>query len=400
MIICFYVNTIHAKTVNDVACDYKIKNPNGDLMTEAQIQITGYNDGAGGTVTIFYKNTSGEYAKYTSPTYDWQNYGNVDSYYSAMLRFMTTDKKGKTFIENYKKNSRCPVIYANVSSDGSTIDVENHVLDPTLIEASSESLSSFYERLRTTGGDWQSREDFYKGDDGQTTVKEDLVCNYSMEFDMYNIVTPVEFRTMYNAATGAKTYKVSINGSGQNATLNEDIALTLGQGGSQLVYIKSDQLSKIFLDGKCLERNKIFHYYELASERYIITTDEQEAKENGVAGRYDDGDEPEPGNPGVNLKDPNLNIGGGSTSCSELLGPGLTLVLKFAINAIRIVGVIFSIVMAMIKLLPAVSKGDQSELQSAAKSCIWIAVVLIIIVMMPTLLRVIGKLFGLDTTCI
>ena len=100
------------------------------------------------------------------------------------------------------------------------------------------------------------------------------------------------------------------------------------------------------------------------------------------------------------IKQPNLEIYDGTKSCKELLGPGLTKVLNFAINAVRIVGVIATIVVSMMKLIPAVSKGDQSELQKAAKSCMWSAILLILIVMMPTLLKVIGKLFGLDTSCI
>ncbi len=100
------------------------------------------------------------------------------------------------------------------------------------------------------------------------------------------------------------------------------------------------------------------------------------------------------------IKKPDIEIYGGSMSCETLLGPGLTKVLNFAIDAIRIIGVIGTIVIAMIKLIPPVSKGDQSELQKAAKSCIWSAIVLIIIVMLPTLIKVIGKLFGFDTSCI
>lgn len=401
LLFCCYTNIVSAKTANDIVCDYKIKNINGNEMTGAQVYIMGYNDGAGGTVSVYYQNSSGQYVQYDGPTYEWLNYGKTDSYSNAMLRFFTTDKKGKTFIANYKSNSRCPEIYANVSSDGSTIDVENHVLEQTLIEATSEKIPAYYERLRTTGGEWQSREDFYKDDSGQTTVKQDLVCNYNMEFDMYNITTPVEFRTMYNASTGAKTYRVSVNGNGRDVTLNEDVALSLGQGGSQLIQIKSEQLKKIFIDGKCLERNKIYHYHNLATESYIITTDEQEAKDNGTAGRYDDGNAPEPGTQGsANIEKPDIDIMGGSMTCEQLLGSGLKLVLKFAINAIRIIGVIVSIVMGMVTLLPAVNKGDAGELQKAGKKCIWIAVVLIITVMLPTLIRVIGKLFGFDISCI
>ena len=404
-IICFFnISILSAKTVNDVACDYKINNPSGDLMTEAQIQIIGYNDGTGGTVKVYFKDVNGKYVQYTSPTYDWQNYANTNTYPSVMLRFFTTDKKGTTYISNYKKNSRCPVIYTNVSSDATTIDVENYVLDQTLIDATSETLEAFSERLKTTGEDWKSREEFYKDASGTTTVKNDLVCNYEMNFDMYNIVAPVEFRTMYNAANGTKTYRVSINGNANDyQNLNEDIFLPLGQGGSELVYVSSEQLKKIFLDGKCLEKNKIYHYYELSHSRYVITTDEQEAKDNGVAGRYENGDANNPNssnNSNVHIQNPNFNIIGGTTNCATLLGPGLTKVLKFAIEALRIIGVIATIALAMVRLIPAVSKGEQSELNKAIRTSIWSAIVLIIIVLLPTLLKIMGNLFGFDTSCI
>ena len=97
---------------------------------------------------------------------------------------------------------------------------------------------------------------------------------------------------------------------------------------------------------------------------------------------------------------PQFDFDSSSTTCANLLGNNLVLVVKFGINALRIAGVIVAIIMAMTKLLPAVNKGDAGELNKALKKCIWIAVVLIIVVMFPTLIRVIGKLFGLDIGCI
>lgn len=406
---CCFTNVIFAKTVKDTECYYTIKNPIGDVMTEAKIQIIGYNDGAGGSVVVYFKNADDKYIEYDGPNYDWKNYGGDIAYPTAMLRFFTTDKKGTTYISNYKKNGRCPVIYSNVVSDGMSIDVENYVLNTEFIDSTSESLQSTKENLRGSDGDWVSREDFYKDDStGQTTVKEDLVCSYDMEFDRYNIKSPVEFRTMYNASNGAKTYRISVNNNGSDyTTLTEDVLLILGQGGSDLVYISSEQLPKIFLDGKCLDRTKIYHYYDMSTSRYVITTDEQEASENGTAGRYDNGDGSNDGqagssNPDVNanIEQPDLDIYGGSMTCVELLGSGLTKILNFAIDAIRIIGVIASIIMAMIKLIPAVNKGDQGELNNAIKKCIWIAVVLCIIVLFPLIVRVIGNLFGFDISCI
>ena len=65
-----------------------------------------------------------------------------------------------------------------------------------------------------------------------------------------------------------------------------------------------------------------------------------------------------------------------------------------------IAGVIVAIIMGMTTMLSVVNKGDVGEWNKAVKKCIWIAVVLVIVVMLPTLSRVIGNLFGLDTSCL
>jgi hypothetical protein len=314
------------------------------------------------------------------------------------------NNKKKLFITRYKEaNGACPVIY----------NVRNAVSDGIMYVQNGEggdndtfvSLKASEEKYKSDDGKWYTKNDFYKDDQtGETTVKPDLVCTYNMNFDMYNIVTDIQFITKYDPKDNTKkTYQIKV---GQVAydrqTLNDEIAFQLRNGGSEQVQISSEQLKKIFLDGKCLERDKIFHYHNQSTGNYTITTNEQEAKDNGTAGRYDDGDAPTPGNPNanVNIEKPDLDIMGGGMTCEELLGPGLTKILKFAINTVRIIGVIGTIVIAMIKLLPAVSKGDQKELQDAGKKCIWSAILLIVIVMLPTLIKVIGKLFGFDISCL
>ncbi len=102
----------------------------------------------------------------------------------------------------------------------------------------------------------------------------------------------------------------------------------------------------------------------------------------------------------LEVEAPNFDIDRGSTTCAGLLGTNLVKVVRFGVNAIRIIGVIVAIIMGMTTLLPAVNKGDAGELNKALRKCIWIAVVLIIVVMFPTLARIIGKLFGLDISCI
>ena len=181
--------------------------------------------------------------------------------------------------------------------------------------------------------------------------------------------------------------------------------MLLGQGGSETIYISSSQLNKIFLDGKCLERTKIYHYHDLGTGRYVITTDKQEASDNGTAGRYDNGDGSNDGaggstNSDANMQAPDFDISGENMSCKQLLGPDLVKVLKLCINAIRIAGIIIGILNGMMSLIPALTSGDASALNKAIKKCIWIAVIILLIALLPVFLKVIGNLFGFDLTCI
>lgn len=399
---------VSAKTVDDVTCYYQIKNPSGDYMTDAKIQIIGYKDGAGGAVSVYFKDTNDKYVEYTSPNYDWKNYGKTDAYSNAMLRFFTTDKKRTTFIANYKKSSKCPSIYSNITFDGSSIDVENHSLDPETGSMTSKSLSTYKEELRNGNGNWESREDFFKDDSGNTTVKEDLVCSYEMEFDMYNIKSPVEFRTIYHPTNGTKSYKVSVNQSSQTLTsLNEEVYLNLAQGGGgefSIIYVSSAELKNIFKDSSCLERNKVFHYYDMGTSRYTITTSQQEAADNGAGGRYDNGDGSNDGSGGStgssgsggSVPTPEFNFNEGEITCEEMLGTNLVKVIKMAIALVRVGASIATIVIGMMNFLPALTKGDAGEFNKAIKKCIWLAVVLMLIILLPVLLRTIGNLFGWD----
>ena len=370
IIVCtfvFSINIVSAKTVDHVACYYKILNPVGNHMTDAQIQIIDYKDGAGGRVVVFFKDANGNYLNYaeTGPNYDWTNYGKTESYSSAMLRFFTTDKKGTTFIANYKKSGKCPSIYSNIVSDGSTIDIENHSLDPETGSMTSKSLSTYNEKLRSGNGEWVNREDFFKDDNGNSTEKADLVCSYDMEFDMFNIKSPVEFRTIYNPTNNTKSYKVSVNQSSQTLTsLDEDVFLNLAQGGGgqhSIVYVSSTELKKIFKD-TCLERSKIYHYYDMSTSRYTITTDQKEASENGAGGRYDNGDGSndgsggnKDGNNGSGAPTPDLNFNESQMSCDALLGNNMIKVIKAAITLVRIGATIGTIVIGMTTFLPALT---------------------------------------------
>lgn len=102
----------------------------------------------------------------------------------------------------------------------------------------------------------------------------------------------------------------------------------------------------------------------------------------------------------LEVETPEFDIASGSMSCSQLMGSNLLLVIKFSINAIRIIGVIAATVMGMTTFFKALNKGDAGELNKALKKCVWLGMALIVVVMFPTLLKVIGKLFGFDISCL
>lgn len=94
--------------------------------------------------------------------------------------------------------------------------------------------------------------------------------------------------------------------------------------------------------------------------------------------------------PGIDPKD---------LTCEEMLGKNLTKILKFALEVLSIAGAIIAIVNSMISLIPALIAKDAEALKKAQSKCITMAIVLVLILLLPTLLTFIGKIFGYDLTC-
>ena len=87
-------------------------------------------------------------------------------------------------------------------------------------------------------------------------------------------------------------------------------------------------------------------------------------------------------------------------SCRDLLGDNLRKVLHLFINAVRIFGAIAAIITAMLALVPAIASDDAGALKKATRKCIYIFVILVFIGIFPTIVGIIGKLAGLDLTCL
>lgn len=101
------------------------------------------------------------------------------------------------------------------------------------------------------------------------------------------------------------------------------------------------------------------------------------------------------------LSEPTLNnFGSGEESCSDILGPTMTEIVKLGIDIVRIGGAIIAIVNGMLKLIPAIMSKDANALKKATDKCITMAIVLAVICLFPTILHIIGTLFKFDMSCI
>lgn len=86
-------------------------------------------------------------------------------------------------------------------------------------------------------------------------------------------------------------------------------------------------------------------------------------------------------------------------NCKELLGPNLIKIISFIFSTLRVGASIIAIVNAMIILLPAVIAKDADALKKSEKKLITLAIVLVLIMLLPTLIIATGNLFGYDLSC-
>lgn len=86
-------------------------------------------------------------------------------------------------------------------------------------------------------------------------------------------------------------------------------------------------------------------------------------------------------------------------NCKDLLGPNLMKLVSFVLDTLRIGASIIAIINGMVILIPALIAKDADALKKSEKKLITLAIVLVLIMLIPTLLIAIGNLFGYDLSC-
>lgn len=389
-----------AATIGGVRCTYNLVNPFNESIGKAQVVIDNYNSSP--SVKVYYESKDGSMKEYKSPNYDYKNYNQGSL--TNLLRFFTIQKKNK-FTDAYKKEGKCPNIYSNFTSSMTSYDIELSVIDST-DKNSFKNISSSKEELKEPGSStWKSRSEFNK--DNNVTEKADRVCKYTMVFDLYETTSEVELRTIYNTQNNKKTYKLTVNdNSNSTDSLDSELTATLGLSNSGFVRITPSEMKKLFKDGACVSSEKVYHYLDSKNATegvYYITTSKEDAKNNGTAGRYDNGNGSTDGTGGSTKYDDNISAGGfgkeGQT-CIEVVGESLSKIIKTTINILRIAGAVIAILKGMTLLIPPIVNKDADSLKKAGNKCIKLAIVLLLIGVFPTIIRFIGYLFKYDVTCI
>lgn len=391
---------VSAATIGGVRCTYNLVTPYNESIGKAQVVIDNYNSSP--SVKVYYESKDGSMKEYKSPNYDYKNYNQGSL--TNLLRFFTIQKKNK-FTDAYKKEGKCPTIYSNFTSSMTSYDIELSVIDST-DKNSFKNISSSKEELKEPGSStWKSRSEFNK--DNNVTEKADRVCKYTMVFDLYETTSEVELRTIYNTQNNKKTYKLTVNGNSNSTdSLDSELTATLGLSNSGFVRITPSEMKKLFKDGACVSSEKVYHYLDSKNATegvYYITTSQEDAKNNGTAGRYDNGDGSTDGTGGSTKYDDNINAGGfgkEGQKCIEVVGESLSKIIKTTINILRIAGAVIAILKGMTLLIPPIVNKDADSLKKAGNQCIKLAIVLLLIGVFPTIIRFIGYLFKYDVTCI
>ena len=100
------------------------------------------------------------------------------------------------------------------------------------------------------------------------------------------------------------------------------------------------------------------------------------------------------------LNSTTIDISSESMTCAQILGPNLVKILKLFISGLRIAGAIIAIIKGMLAYIPAIVSDDAAALKKANKTVIKILIILALLGLLPTIIRVIGRIAGFDLSCL
>lgn len=100
------------------------------------------------------------------------------------------------------------------------------------------------------------------------------------------------------------------------------------------------------------------------------------------------------------IKDGKFNVEFGETeSCEDLLGESGVGLIKLGIVALRIITPILLVILSAQDFMNAIPNKDEDEMLKAWKRLEYRAIALVLIILLPTLINLLGQLFGMFNSC-
>lgn len=404
MIVSFFIFTdkISATDTVTFACDYsfngiKIRIKVSDLDTKYIKSDQEINKASNSSFkfTYMYADSSGNYIPFTGSTKSYAGYTNSKKSLTIFSDYNIGEPLNKkTFLKNASSSNKsiaCPSVYYyyDASNDYRVVAVSSYNTyddSGTEIPTNTTPINLDNQACYDNSSDTTP----IKCDDintGELYSENQIECVYSANgtFGSNN-----EFALIYDRTKN----NVVFDGRGVSYAWSSQIDST-----SKVV--NSDKLLSLFQkkdSEKLTCPNNIECNCSSLNGCYFYSNDHKAVNKCGILKSSDGTSVDDPDyNPG---DVPDLDFSDEPMTCTELLGPNLTKVFHMLITALRVAGAIIALVKATMLLMPAVVAKDAEALKKAGKSCVNLAIALVIIGLLPTFASIIGKIVDFDVTCL
>lgn len=404
----FSIGSVKAdeKLIN-FSCDYqfegikfrvKVKDLEQKYVKDSQQITTASASDLNKRVILYYEDNNGKFQPDSTST-GIDQYKGYSSSKKKMKLFYSQNSYGKkeeksNFLVNATKGGEisCPQLYYYIEETTSKKYVVSSFSSHT--EYSPDGSSSY--KVDNTAVTFTSKNCYKNGTDttpvkceevdtGELYEEDKLECVYSSNKES------VKFKLIYDKNQD----KLYFDGLGKKFAW---VAESFKQDGDNTLVIEEKVRSAFKGSETCPKR--IYCSCSTINGCYFYKEEKEDAKcgqlqsENGdeSAGLNSSGGSPDSPD-GWRLSDEDM-------TCEELLGTNLTKVVNVAVTAVRVVGALAMIIFGIITYIPVISGDDPEMLKKANSKVIKMGIVLIVILLLPTLIKVLGNIFDFDLTCL
>lgn len=350
-------------------------------------------------VFMYYEGKDGNFVlDKTSACIDqYKGYENVNIrvclFYGANTNKQTEKKK---FLIDATKNAtiNCPQLYYHYSEmpyNGYEVQAysthkEYHDYDTEYDEVNNSEVTFLSKNCYKNGTDTTPIK-CEEVDTGELYDENKLECVYSA-----NNGTD-QFKLIYDS----KQDKLFFDGIGKSYPWNVNV---FKQDGDNTLVIEDTIQSKFknsktcpkFIDCSCSSWNGCYFFDDNHTNAKCGKLQSENGDEDKGVNGSTNGDSPSTPD-GWQISDEDM-------TCEELLGSNLTKIVNVGITVIRVVGALAMIIFGITAYIPAVS-GDNPELLKKANSkAIKMGIILILIILLPSLVKIIGNIFDFDLSCL